>query len=122
MKRWFRGEEGVGLVDSLAAVAILGVALVSVVVALSVGMITVRQGEQEMVAQSLVQSQLEYVKGYPYSPGATTYPLIDTPEGYSLSVEVSSIPDTDTDIQKITVTVFHDGEAILEVEDFKVNR
>ena len=116
------GERGFGLVETLAAVAILGVVVVAFVVGLSSGAIAVREGNQELVAQSLAQTQLEYVKGYPYDPAATTYPAVGRPEGYSICVEVGSIPDTDTDIQKITVTISRDEEDILTVEDYKVNR
>lgn len=115
-------ERGFGLVETLAAVAILGVAVVALVLGLSTGSITVREGNQELVAQSLAQTQLEYVKDYPYDPAATTYPTVDTPEGYSIGVEAGSIPDADTDIQRITVTISRDGEAILTVKDYKVNR
>lgn len=115
-------ERGFGLVETLAAVAILGVAVVALVLGLSTGSITVGEGNQELVAQSLAQTQLEYVKDYPYDPAATTYPTVDTPEGYSIGVEAGSIPDADTDIQRITVTISRDGEAILTVKDYKVNR
>ena len=117
-------ERGFGLVETLAAVAILGVAVVAFVGGLSSGTIAVREGNQELVAQSLAQTQLEYVKDYSYEPAATTYPTVDTPEGegYSICVEVGSIPDTDTDIQKIMVTISRDEEDILTVEDYKVNR
>ncbi len=127
-------ETGLGLVESLAAVAILGVAMVAFVVALSTGSIAVRESDQEAVAQSLVQTQLEYVESYPYNSEAATYPYayiyngtynpnpITLPEGYDISVEVSPIPDTDTDIQQVTVTISREGEEILTVEDYKVNR
>lgn len=115
-------ERGFGLVETLAAVAILGVAVVALVLGLSTGSITVGEGNQELVAQSLAQTQLECVKDYPYDPAATTYPTVDTPEGYSIGVEAGSIPDADTDIQRITVTISRDGEAILTVKDYKVNR
>jgi len=115
-------EGGLGLVESLAAIAILGVSVVAFVVALSSGSITVREGGQESVAQSLVQTQLEYIKSYPYDTGATTYPTVEAPEGYTISVAVTPIPNTDTDIQKITVTISREGGDILEIEDYKVNR
>jgi len=115
-------QRGFGLVESLAAVAILGVTVVAFVIGLSAGSVTVREGNQEVVAQSLAQTQLEYVKNYPYDPEATTYPTVDTPEGYSISVGVGAINGTDVDIQKITVIISRDEEAILTVEDYKVNR
>ena len=123
-KAHVQDQRGLGLVESLAAVAILGTAVVAFVVALSAGSIAVREQGQQVVAQSLVQTQLEYTKSYPYDAGATTYPTVDTPAGYSISVEVDPIleADSDTDIQEITVTVAHDGEDLLTVEDYKVNR
>ncbi len=113
-------QRGLGLVESLAAVAILGTAVVAFVVALSAGSIAVREQDQQVVAQSLVRTQLEYIKGLSYD--ITSYPTVDTLEGYTISVEVASIPDTDADIQKITVTISRDGEDLLSVEDYKVNR
>jgi type II secretory pathway pseudopilin PulG len=115
-------QRGLGLVESLIAVAILGVAVVAFVIALSAGSIAVREQDQEVVAQSLAQTQLEYIKSYTYDPTATTYPAVDTPAGYAISVDVISIPDTDDDIQKITVTISRDVGDILTVEDYKVNR
>jgi len=121
-KFWSQEETGLGVVESIAAVAILGAAVVAFVVALSTGSIAVREGEQEAMAQSLVRTQLECIKNYPYNPEATTYPKAATPEGYDISIEVSPIPDTDADIQKITVTISQEGQEILTVENYKVNR
>ena len=122
VKVWLQDERGLGVVESLAAVAILAAAVIAFVVALSTGSIAVREVDQEVITQSLVRTQLEYIKGYPYVPGATTYPKVDTPEGYTISVKVSSIPDTNIDIQKITVTILQEGADILTIDDYKVNR
>jgi len=122
IKVWVQGERGLGIVESLAAVAILGAAVVAFIIALSTGSLAVREVDQETIAQSLVRTQLEYIKGYPYDPAATTYPTVEAPEDYTISVDVSPIPDTDTDIQKITVTISRDREEILNVADYKVNR
>jgi Tfp pilus assembly protein PilV len=122
MNRRLRGQRGIGLVETLVAVAILGTAVVAFAAALSAGSIAVGEHDGEAIAHGLAQSQLEYTKSYAYSPGAATYPLLTTPEGYSLSVGVSAVPDTDNEIQKITVTVKRGGEEIIKVEDYKVNR
>jgi type II secretory pathway pseudopilin PulG len=124
LARWKarQDQKGLGLVESVMAVAILGVAGVAFVTALSAGSIAVGEHKEEAIAQSLARSQLEYTKGYTYDSEATTYPALDTPADYSLSVTVSSVPATDTDIQKITVTVSRDEQEILTVADYKVNR
>jgi type II secretory pathway pseudopilin PulG len=115
-------QKGLGLVETLVALAILGTSVVAFVAALSAGSIAVGEQDEKVVAQSLAQTQLEYTKSYPYDSEATAYPTVDTPEGYIISVNVTSIPETDTDIQKITVTISRDSENILTVADYKVNR
>lgn len=122
VKNRAHGQKGLGLVETLVAVAILGTSVVAFVAALSAGSIAVGEQDEKVVAQSLAQTQLEYTKSYLYDPEATTYPTVDTPEDYIISVNVTSIPDTDADIQKITVTISRDSENILTVEDYKVNR
>ncbi len=130
VKSWVQDQRGVGLVESLVAVAILGVAVVAFVMALSVGTVAVGECNQQVVAQSLARTQLEYIKPQDYIPTADydpddpddSYNTVDTPEGYDISIEVDSIPDTDTDIQKIAVTISLGDENILTVEDYKVNR
>ena len=118
-KARLEGEGGMSLTEVVVAVGIMGVAVVAFVSALSTGSIAVREGEQEVVSQRLVQTQLEYIKGCPYN---TSYSTVAAPEGYMISVAVGSTPDNDTDIQKISVTVFRDGDDVLTVEDYKVNR
>jgi len=128
IKQWFgkvkviQDEKGIALVESLIAVAIVGSTLVAFVVALSTGSIAVRENDQEVVAQSLARTQLEYTKGYPYDPIPASYPTVNATAGYAISVNVTATPDTDTDIQKITVTISREGEDILTVVDYKVNR
>jgi type II secretory pathway pseudopilin PulG len=122
VKKRAQDQRGLGLVETLVAVAILGTSVVAFVVALSAGSIAVGEQGEEVVAQSLVRTQLEYVKGCAYDPEATTYPAVEAPEGYAISVGVTSIAGTDDDIQKITVTISRESENIITVEDYKVNR
>jgi type II secretory pathway pseudopilin PulG len=136
LKLNFKEETGIGLVESLAAVAILGAAGVAFVLSLSTGAIAVREGDQETVAQSLARAQLEYVKNYPYHSAPTSYPYVYTynetynpnpvtlPEGYDISLTVGTIPQAggNSDIQKITVIISRNGEDILTIADYKVKR
>ncbi len=116
-------ERGLTLVESLVTIAIVAVALVAFAAALSTGSLAVRENDQEVTAQSLARSQMEYIKGYPYDPGATTYPTVSTTDNYSISVVVAPVPDTNSpDIQKVTATISRDGQILLAIEDYKVNR
>ena len=115
-------QKGLGLVETLVAVAILGTAVAAFIAALSAGSIAVGAQDEEVVIQSLARSQLEYTKSYTYLSGIKSYPTIATPEDYTLTATASSVPGTDANIQKITVSVSRDGQVLLTVSDYKVNR
>jgi type II secretory pathway pseudopilin PulG len=116
------GQKGLGLVETLAAVAILGTSVVAFVTALSAGTLAANEQDEEVIVQSLAQTQLEYTKSYAYDSGASSYPAVTAPEGYAVSVEVASVPGADSDIQKITLTISRESETVFTVEDYKVNR
>jgi prepilin-type N-terminal cleavage/methylation domain-containing protein len=117
-----KDAKGLTLVESVVVIAIVGIVLVAFAVAMSTGIIAVRENDQEVTVQSLARTQMEYVKGYPYDSEATTYPTVSTTDNYSISVAVSSVPDTDANIQKVTTNISRDGQVMLTVEDYKVNR
>jgi type II secretory pathway pseudopilin PulG len=117
-----RGEKGMTLVESLVAIAMLGGGVLTLVLALSSGALALQENDQESIAQGLARTQLEYVKNYTYNPGATSYPIVSAPEGYSIAVGVTIVPDTNSNIQKITASVIRDGVIIMTAEDYKVNR
>jgi prepilin-type N-terminal cleavage/methylation domain-containing protein len=120
----FKDEKGLTLVESLVTVAVVGIVIVAFTVALSTGSLAVSKSDQEVTAQSLAQTQMEYIKGYPYDPAATTYPTVSTTGNYSISVAVARVsdPDADNNIQKVTANISRDGQVLLTVEDYKVNR
>ena len=117
-----KSQHGIGLVETLVAVAILGTSVVAFIVSLSAGSLTANELNRETMAQGLAQTQIEYTKNYAFIPGATTYPVLAVPATYSVSVDVFDVPGTDTNIQKVTVTVQKDSETILTVSNYKVNR
>ncbi len=61
-RRRRRGEEGVGLVETLIAVGILGLALTVLLAAVSTGSLAVSRTEERVAAENLARSQLEYTK------------------------------------------------------------
>jgi prepilin-type N-terminal cleavage/methylation domain-containing protein len=117
-----RGERGVTLVESLVAIAILGGAILTLVLTMSGGALAVQENDEQAVAQGLARTQLEYVKSCAYDAGASTYPAVSAPEGYAVTVNVAAVPGGDGDIQKITANVLRGGEVIMTVEDYKVDR
>jgi type II secretory pathway pseudopilin PulG len=116
-------QRGIGIVETLVAVAILGTSVVAFIVSLSTGSLAVNALDQETTAQSLAQTQMEYTKNYAFIPGTFFYPVIpDIPDTYYLFVFSQQVPGADMNIQKITVFVIKDGVFILTLSDYKVNR
>jgi type II secretory pathway pseudopilin PulG len=118
-----RGERGITLVESIVAIAILGGGIITMVITMSGGALAVRTNDQMAIAQGLARTQLEYVKNHTYDSGATTYPSVSVPDGYSITVGVTTVPPgAGPYIQKITTNVTRDGAVIMTAEDYKVNR
>lgn len=117
-----RGEQGVTLIEAAIAVLLLGGVVLTMVLSLSGGAMAVNVNDTEVTAQGIARTQMEYVKAYPYDADAVTYPIVTAPAKYDITVTVAAVPDTNTDIQKVTVDVARGGNTILTVEDYKVNR
>ncbi|MGD1118686.1 MAG: type II secretion system protein [Dehalococcoidales bacterium] len=115
-------QQGFGLAETLVAVTVLGTAVVAFVVSLSTGSLAVSEENNETVAQTLAQTQMEYTKNYAYNSVAATYPVVGTPSGYSITVGVSAVSGTDANMQKITVTILQNGATTFLLSDYKVNR
>lgn len=112
-------EAGFTLAEVVVTVAVVSVTFTAFAVALSTGAIAVSENDQEVVAQGLARSQLEYVKGCAYDTG---YAAVAAPSGYAVAVAVSGVPGGGADIQKVTANITRDGELLLAVSDYKVNR
>lgn len=117
-----RNEAGVSLIETLIALALLGL----IGVAFLSGLITVSKAtilaDERATAESLARSVMEDVKAAPYADSYSA----QVPSGadysdYLPTIGVEPLYDAD-DIQKITVTVKHDGESVLVVEGYKVER
>jgi len=117
-----RGEAGVGLVETLIAVGILGLALTVLLAAVSTGSLAVSRTEERVAAENVARSQLEYTKSQAYIPLPASYATVTpSPGGYAVAVDAASI-DLNIGIEKITVTVSRNGKTLLVVEDYKVDR
>ena len=79
------GEEGVGLVETLIAVAILGLALTTLLSAVSTGSLATSRSEERVTAENMARSQLEYTKSLPYQPPPASYAAVTpSPGGYAV--------------------------------------
>lgn len=115
----FSGERGAGLIESLIAVTIVGVALVTFLAAFSTGSMAVTTIDKHVTAENLARAQVEDIMGQTY---AASYSTLTEPTGYTISVTVSAVNGRDQNqMQKITITVSYDNET-MTVEAYKVNR
>lgn len=115
------GEKGFLMVETIIAVGIGGTAVVVFFLAIATGSQGVAQVDRNITISNLAQSQMEFVHDQPYLTAPTTYPTITPPEGYSLTAVAEPVPGADDNIQKVTVTVFKQGDQVVLLEDFKLN-
>jgi len=124
-------ESGSTLIGELVGVAILGMAFVILLGAISTGMKGTAVVEQQVVAQNLAQAQLETIKAADYQ--ANPYPTVSVSGPYSVTVAVTYwmsstgrfttvLQTPDSGLQRITVTVSCSGEPVTRLEGFKVER
>jgi type II secretory pathway pseudopilin PulG len=119
---WKYGEKGMTMLEGLVAIGILGGVVITMVFAMSSGALATNENGQELTVQNLARNQMEYIKTCPYTVNATTYPKINTPPGYSISVAVTAVPGRDTNIQNVTANISREGRFLMSVTDYKVKR
>jgi type II secretory pathway pseudopilin PulG len=134
----FMDERGESLVEILVSVVIMAVVITAFLAALSTGVSNVAIVRKRVTAENLARAQLEHIKNYPYEVGAETYPIVEQPEYYTTTIDISYwdkeeetfTTDQDADfegcggcgMQWITVTVSYDGKPVFTVADYKLNR
>jgi type II secretory pathway pseudopilin PulG len=122
VRQYCHNESGLGLVEMLVAVSLMGLVATAFISALSTGSLAVGTQSEQTIAQQLAQTQQEVIKAAAYSTTGAGYPAVTAPSGYSVAFTVNSSIYSDTNIQKITVTISRDGTQILTTEGYKVNR
>jgi len=137
-------------IEVIMALALLSATAVAFLSGLTTALHTSRIADERSVAQTLAQSELEYVKSQEYSTATwaytvtssgssssnepdwfdTDHALGDQSGTYAVVVEAADFDadedgDIDADdegIRKITATVSHHGEQVLVLDGYKVER
>jgi type II secretory pathway pseudopilin PulG len=123
MTRCWRPEAGVGLAETLIAVAILSLTTVALLSAFSTGTLALNKGESKSAAENLARNQLEFVKSQPYLPLNESYlTMTPVPAGYSVSTRAESVDGRDEQIQKVTVEVQRNGSVVFTLEGLKLDQ
>jgi prepilin-type N-terminal cleavage/methylation domain-containing protein len=112
------GQKGMTLIEVLIAIAILGMIAVPFLTALSTSSRGIIIADERTTAESLVRSEIEYVKsqGYKATGNYTDIADADIPVGFY--VYLVNVTELMPGLQKITVTVERDGEVVLTTSTY----
>lgn len=125
--RFSSGESGVTFIETIVALAILGMIGVTFLNGLTTASKSVLITDRQTTAINLAQSQMEWVKNVSYSYDATEYSPAPIPGSkdyidYSAAISAQPLNTPDNGIQKITVSIYHSGEPVMILESYKVDR
>ncbi|MBA7712416.1 hypothetical protein ES703_121390 [subsurface metagenome] len=127
-----KSEKGFTFIEVVIALAVLGIIAGGFLGGLTTASKGLMIADERETANNLAEAQMEYVKNQEYDStnNPPQYELLDyIPDGYSISVPMAERLDADGDgyldedegIQKIAITVRHNGKEVLTLEDYKVN-
>ena len=129
-KKLKSSEAGVTLIETLVALALLGLITVAFLSGLATTAKATLIADERATAESLARSQIEYVKNQSYinydAPIHVDYVIMPHDNAnYEVEINAARI-DEDTGqaqgIQKITVTVTRGDKTVLTVDAYKVER
>ena len=120
-------ESGTTLIETVVALAVLGTIGVTFLSGLATTSKAAFVSDEQATAESLAQSQMEWVKNASYSYNATGYtsapiPTVKDYLNYSATIVASPLRNPDDGIQRITVTVKRSSETTTKLEGYKVDR
>jgi len=137
LTRQMKSEKGFSLIETLIALALLGMIGVGFLGGLATTFTAVMVSQERTVAESLAKSQLEYIKAQDYVLTADynpadpekRYELIDIPDdlvekGYDIEISppetIISPGEMGFELQSITVAIRRNGDEMLTISDYKV--
>ena len=134
----FKGnQKGVTLIETVIALALVGIVAAIFLNGTSTAFKGVMISQEKIAAESLANSQLEYINTQAYIPvanydpndPANCYQLIDIPEdladqGYAIEINPPQAIVVEDggwgELQSITMVISRNGEEILTISEYKV--
>ena len=117
-----KGEKGISLLETVIAVAIMGIIAVAFLSALATTSSARAINDERTAAKILAEGILENIKAEDYSPTYDAYDVVDPPEFAGYTVDVSTAVERNGNLEKITVNVYHKGYHVLTLEGYKIDR
>ena len=130
-RAWQGDSGGFSMLEVVIAIALLGIIAVSVLGALQTAALALINADRRATAESIARTQMEWVRYSDYDddlaeghPDYSLDPQITLPPDFSVDTTAVRLnkdenPNDDDGIQQITVTVSHDGQIEVTLEDFK---
>jgi prepilin-type N-terminal cleavage/methylation domain-containing protein len=123
------GERGLTLIEVLLALSILAAVSTTFLLGMTTSSRAVMINKEQITAESLAKSQMEYIKRQDYRVdlqyNKITLSQDEIDAGYDIEFAVERLnprgdgTDNDDALQKITITVTHNGEATFTLEGYK---
>jgi len=121
-----KSEKGFSLIETAAALAILGLVAVGFLGGIGMSFKAVSVNSEQATAEDLVISEIEYIKRCTYQYSASEYPVdpgLNIPVGWEVPPPiVELVHATDDGIQKVIVKAEHNGKEILSLSVHKIDR
>jgi prepilin-type N-terminal cleavage/methylation domain-containing protein len=114
-----KSEKGISLIETLAAMVILGIIAVAFLSALATTSTARATNEERTAAKILAETIMENVKTENYTSSYTPVIPDDFP-GYTATVNATG--ERNGNIQKISVSIHHRNREVLVLESYKVDR
>ncbi|MDO8531134.1 MAG: type II secretion system protein [Dehalococcoidia bacterium] len=114
-------QRGSSLLESVLAVALLGIVAVVLLAGLSSGSLATREAQSSVGAEQMALSQVEYMKGLPYQAPPASYATVTPSPDYTLTASAVSA-ESDNNVSLVTITVSLNGQPYVTLQTYKTNR
>ncbi|MFC1932529.1 prepilin-type N-terminal cleavage/methylation domain-containing protein [Chloroflexota bacterium] len=132
-RRLFRGQRGISLIETVIALALLGLIGVAFLSGLITSSRTVAMSQEIVTVESLAKSQMEHIKSQDYimvvdyDPVTNYYEKLDIPADLAsqydieiMSPETIIAPDLGPfELQSITVVIKRNGKGVLTMSIYR---
>ena len=115
-----KGEKGTSILETIVALALLGIIGVSFLGALGTTSNSRLIADEHTSARILAESQMENIKKQTYAFAYDPVPVPAEYPGYAAVIDIDTMRNGN--IQKITVTIRHHDRDIETLESYKVSR
>ena len=115
-----RGESGVTLIETLFAIALLGIIGTVLLGGMTDVYRSVPIADEQEIGKQLASNQVETLMMRPYAASYEPAPIPAIYGDYTANIDVNLLRSGN--IQKITVTILHNDETSASLEIYKTNR